>query len=450
MFTFTKDSDIGKETIDLLQNILQIDTTNPPGNEIEVANFLHDLFSKEGFDSEIYESDDGRGNIITKLKGSDPGAPKLLLLSHMDVVPANQMEWDVPPFSGQIKSNYIWGRGAIDCKNLVTTEAISLIKLKREGFKPKGDIIFCSTADEECGGNYGAKWVVENLWDKIKCDFVINEGGGIELPFGKTPKYLVQIAEKGVYWTKMRVKGVSAHASMPNIGDNALLKMLKVIYRIDTYKIPTVITEPFKEMVKSIGLPWIFEKLITSKRFAKGALKLAKLKFKQAVDIIIPLIQMTITPTVIETENKKTNIIPDSCEAVFDCRLLPGQDRDYLNKHLKKAIGKKLFSELELTPIQSDPGTVSPTNTILFEKISKTIKLLHPGAEIIPFMVAGFTDSKHFRVRGIPAYGCCPIRKDPDMELEEALTLGHGKNERISVNNLLLEGEFFYRLLKEF
>ncbi|MHA1379576.1 MAG: M20/M25/M40 family metallo-hydrolase [Candidatus Helarchaeota archaeon] len=449
MELFSRNSEIGKETIKLLQALLRINTTNPPGNEVECANFLYDLFSKEGFDVEIHESAEGRGNLITKLKGLDPNAPKLLLLGHMDVVPANPTEWKVPPFSGELKDNYIWGRGAIDCKNLVTTEVISLIKANREGFKPKGDIIYCAVADEECGGDYGARWVVANLWDKIKCDFVINEGGGIELPFGKTPKYLVQIAEKGVYWTKIRVKGVSGHASMPNIGDNALLKLLKVIYRIDNYKIPTAITEPFKEMIKGLRLPWIFEKLITSKRLAKGALSLAKLKFKEVVDIVLPLIQMTITPTVIETENKKTNIVPDSCEAIFDCRLLPGQDRNYLYEHIKKAVGKKMFSELDLTPIQSDPGTISPSNTILFERISKTIKNIQPGAEVIPFMVAGFTDSMHFRSKGVPAYGFCPIRKG-DLEISEWLTLGHGKNERISMDNLLLEAEFFYKLIKEF
>lgn len=448
-FTFTKESAIGIETREFLQTYLKIDTTNPPGNEIRKAKFLFEKFLKDNLEGEILESDEKRGNFILKISGSDPNSPSLLLLSHLDVVPANPDKWKFPPFSGKFDGKFIWGRGAIDCANITISESMGLLKALRDGYKPKGDIILAATADEELGGKYGVIWLLENHPDKIKTDFVINEGVGVRLPIGKIPQYLIQHAEKGVYWTKIICMGIPAHASVPNFGENALLKMNKIITKIKQYKTPVKITPAYKDMLKNVNFNWVLKKLLGNRFTLNFTLWLAKFLMPELSEILKALTRMTISPTILKSGTKE-NVIPEKAELVLDCRLLPGQDRDYLHFHLKQALGKKLFKEIEIVPILNEPGTRTEPNDLLYQNIAETMKEITPDATLVPFLVPGNSDSKEFKYLNIPTYGFSPMHEDEDMPVDEALTLAHGINERISIDNLLLASEFIYRLIQKF
>ncbi len=447
LYNFEKS--FAEETIRVLQDLVRIDTTSPPGNEIKAAEWIHSFLSKEGIDSDVVESEPGRGNVISRLKGTDSSAPSLLILSHLDVVPSQDLEkWDVPPFSGEFKDDgYIWGRGTLDCKGITAPQLMVFTDFHRKGIKPKGDIVFAATADEESGGYYGPRWILENKFDLIKTDHVVTEGGGPELPM-KVPHYVIQVAEKGVYWTRVRTRGSAGHGSMPGPSkDMAIVKMTKVIEKIAKRKPPIIVQDLFKETVKAMDLPaaWLTNRIFMSKRFMRLGVWLAKKVIKQEIDnVILPLVQNNITVTVLES-GKKVNNIPGLCEAKLDVRLLPGFDRNDLYKELEKILGKKLFKEVELFSIADQPGGYTPPGTDFYHKIEETIGTIDPGAKLVPILSPGSTDMLHFRKKGIEAYGFVPMKLG-EMSAQEFSALPHGYNERISIDNLMLATRFFYNL----
>jgi acetylornithine deacetylase/succinyl-diaminopimelate desuccinylase-like protein len=383
---FTKE--IVTETIKILQELIRIDTTNPPGNETKAAEWIQSYLSKEGIDAEVIESAPGRGNVISRLKGSS-GGPSLLLLSHIDVVPSQDVEkWEVPPFSGDLKERFIWGRGAVDCKGTTAPQLI-YIQLHRDGFKPKGDIVFAATADEESGGHFGPGWLVENKFDLIKADNVVSEGGGQLMPLkSKNNNYIIQIAEKSIYWTKIKTRGIAGHGSIPpNSNETAIVKMMKIIQKM--------------------------------------------------------------APTIIRAGDKENNI-PGVCETTLDCRLLPGYDRVTLYEELKKIFGKKLFAEVELVTIEDQPGGLTPINTDFYERIKQTIQKLDPKAKLVPILSPGSTDLLHFRKKGIQAYGFVPMLVDEGLTTKIFKEMIHGYNERLSIGNLMFATRFFYDLSQQY
>lgn len=239
-----------KEVTDLLVKLIKIDTTNPPGNETKAAELLYDYLSSEGYEPEILERFEGRGNIMASLKGNS--RKRLVLLSHLDVVPADPRKWSVHPFSGEVRDGFVWGRGTHDCKGLVACEAVAMAILKREGFKPKGEVVFLATADEERGAHAGVRWLVEAYPEKVRADLLINEGGGLVLPIRGRNHYLVQVAEKGVFWIRLRTRGRSAHSAMPKAGVNAVLRMVDLLHKLSSYEPPILVTDEVRELLRRI------------------------------------------------------------------------------------------------------------------------------------------------------------------------------------------------------
>ncbi|MGB9756498.1 MAG: M20/M25/M40 family metallo-hydrolase, partial [Candidatus Bathyarchaeales archaeon] len=227
--------EIEEEITNLLSDLIRINTTNPPGNETEAAKYLAKTLEKDGFKCELFESAPGRGSVITRFKGEN-AKPSLLLLSHLDVVAANPKEWSVDPFGGIIKDGFVWGRGATDMKSMTAMEVMVMKLLKRNGVKPKGDIILAATADEEKGGEAGAGWLVRNYPEKVRADYVINEGGGLAIPINGKNIYTIQTAEKGILWFKVKAKGSPGHGSVPGAADNAILRMNKVIEKLGNHR----------------------------------------------------------------------------------------------------------------------------------------------------------------------------------------------------------------------
>jgi acetylornithine deacetylase/succinyl-diaminopimelate desuccinylase-like protein len=444
-------SGIEQEIAKFLSDLIRIDTTNPPGNETTAANFIAEYLAKDGFQSEIIESSPGRGSIIARLRGTGE-KPGLLLLSHLDVVAANPKEWSVNPFAGVIKDGYVYGRGAYDMKGMTAVEVFTLKLLKKNNVPLKGDVVLAATADEEKGGEEGAGYLMRNYKQKVWCPYVLNEGGGLAIPQKNGNVYPVQTAEKGILWFKIKAKGTPGHGSTPNMADNAIVRMNKVIAKLVAYRHETLYIPTLKEFLNEISkvnpdLEAEFSKLLASPAVSDKVLDELAKKDKVLAEQIRPRIKTTITPTIIHG-GVKENIIPSECEAVFDCRVLPGQSVEAtlaLFKDLLKDVG---LEKLSFEIIQMHDGNESSTHTTLYDSISSVLKELEPNCGVTPTLTTGGTDSRFFRETGSVCYGFHPMRPDePNDELEKRM---HGIDERITVENLVFGTSVFYEAVKRF
>jgi len=443
--------EIEQEISHFLSQLININTTNPPGNETQAANFVAQYLAKDGFTSEVIESAPGRGSIITRLKGTGE-KPSLLLLSHLDVVAANPTEWSVDPFTGTIKDGYVYGRGAYDMKGMTAVEVFTLKLLKKNKIPLKGDVVLAATADEEKGGEEGAGYLLRNHKQKVWCPYVLNEGGGLAVPQKKGNVYPVQTAEKGILWFKIKAKGSPGHGSTPNTADNAIVRMNKVITKLSEYQPETLYVPTLKQFLGEVSeinpdLKAPFKNLLNNPDQSEQILdELAKTD-KALAEEIRPRTKTTITPTIIHG-GVKENIIPSECEAVFDCRVLPGQSVDgtfTLIKSLLKDVG---LDKLSFEIIQIHDGNESPTQTPLYSVVTDVLREFEPNCGVAPTLTTGGTDSRFFRETGSVCYGFHPMRPDePNDELEKRM---HGIDERITVENLVFGTSIFYETVKRF
>ena len=443
--------EIEQEITRFLRDLIRINTTNPPGNETAAANFIAQYLAKEGFKTEVIESAPGRGSVITRLKGSGE-KPNLLLLSHLDVVSANPAEWTVDPFAGIIKDGYVYGRGAYDMKGMTVVEVLTLLLLKRNNIPLKGDVVLAATADEEKGGEEGAGFLLTHHKEKVWCPYVLNEGGGLAIPQKNVNVYPVQTAEKGILWFKIIAKGTPGHGSTPNMADNAIMRMNKVITKLGDYQPETMFVPTLRQFLTEVAkinpdLEVIFSRLLGNPLQSEQILdELAKTN-KALAEEIRPRTKTTITPTIIHG-GVKENIIPSECEAVFDCRVLPGQSVDEtlsLIKDLLKDVG---MDKLSFEIIQMHDGNESATQTPLYSAITSVLSEFEPNCGVTPKLTTGGTDSRFFRETGSVCYGFHPMRPDePNDELEKRM---HGIDERITIENLVFGTSIFYEAVKRF
>ena len=440
-----------QEVTNLLKDLIQINTTNPPGNEIQAANYIAQSLTKEGITSEIIESAPGRGSVITRLKGTGE-KPNLLLLSHIDVVAANPKEWSVPPFEGKIKDGYVYGRGAYDMKCMTAIEIIVLKLLKRNYIYLKGDIVLAATADEEQGGEEGAGYLLHHYKKKIWCPYVINEGGGLAIPAKRGYVFPVQTAEKGILWLKIKAKGTPGHGSKPHMADNAVMRMNQVVDKLGNYQAETIYVPTLKEFLAEMAkndpdLNETFSRLLANPKQSDQILDELAKKDRALAEEIRPRIKMTIAPTMIQG-GVKENIIPSECEAVFDCRILPGQDVNKtfdLIKSLLKDVG---LEKLSFEFIQKHDGSESTTETPLYSTITSVLREFEPNCGITPTLTTGGTDSRFFREAGSICYGYQPMIPDESNDqLEKRM---HGIDERITIENLVYGTSILYETVKRF
>ncbi len=444
-------NEIEQEITHFLRDLIRINTTNPPGNETAAANFIAQYLSKEGFKTEVIESVPGRGSVISRLKGSGE-KPNLLLLSHIDVVAANATEWSVDPFAGIVTNGYVYGRGAYDMKGMTAVEVLTLLFLKRNNIPLKGDVVLAATADEEKGGEEGAGYLLRNHKEKVWCPYVLNEGGGLAIPQKKGNVYPVQTAEKGILWFKIKAKGTPGHGSTPNMADNAILRMNKVINILSSYQPETLYVSTLKEFLSEIGklnseLNKSFTRLLNNPTQSEQILDQLAKTDKALAEEIRPRIKTTITPTIIHG-GVKENIIPSECEAVFDCRVLPGQSVDQTLAIFKVLLENVGLDKLSFEIIQMHDGNESTTQTPLYTVITDVLRDFEPNCGVTPTLTTGGTDSRFFRETDSVCYGFHPMRPDePNDELEKRM---HGIDERITVENLVFGTSIFYETVKRF
>jgi acetylornithine deacetylase/succinyl-diaminopimelate desuccinylase-like protein len=444
-------NEIEQEITRFLSDLIRINTTNPPGKEAVAAAFVSQYLDREDFKSEIIESTPGRGSVVSRLKGSGE-KPSLLLLSHLDVVAANPAEWTVDPFAGTVKDGYVYGRGAYDMKGMTAIEVFTLLLLKRNNVPLKGDVVLAATADEEKGGEEGAGYLLSHHKEKVWCPYVLNEGGGLAIPQKKGNVYPVQTAEKGILWFKIKAKGTPGHGSTPNTADNAIVRMNKVITILGEYQPETLYVPTLRQFLAEIAKinPYLeadFSRLLRNPKQSEQILdELAKTN-KALAEEIRPRTKTTITPTIIHG-GVKENIIPSECEAVFDCRVLPGQSVDETFNLIKNLLRDVGMDKLSFEIIQIHDGNESTTQTPLYITISNVLKEFEPNCGVTPTLTTGGTDSRFFRETGSICYGFHPMRPDEPNDLLEKRM--HGIDERITIENLIFGTSIFYETVKKF
>ena len=440
-----------EEVTNLLSELIQIDTTNPPGNETKAAKFLAKDLEKDGFKCELFESAPDRGSVVTHLKGTGK-KPSLLLLSHLDVVAANPKEWSVPPFSGKVKDGFVWGRGALDMKGMTAIEVMVLKLLKRNGVKLKGDVILAATADEEKGGEAGAGWLVRKHLDKVKADYVINEGGGTAVPIGGTDFFTIQTSEKGIYWFKVKAKGRPGHGSIPGAADNAIMRMNKVVEKLGNHRSKMMLVHAVKQFLTMVAeenevVKKAVSTLIKDPSMGDQVLDLLAQTDSVMAEELRARLRMTVTPTMING-GVKENIIPSECEAVFDCRVLPGQTPESAKTEIMSLLKNVPLEKLEFETIQANEPSESPSDTPLYDLIAKITKEFEPKCVVAPILLTGGTDSRFFRKMGSPSYGFQPVKCDiPYGEMQRTI---HGIDERISIANLVFGTSVLYDVVERF
>jgi acetylornithine deacetylase/succinyl-diaminopimelate desuccinylase-like protein len=414
---------LGAEVTDLLSRLIQVDTTNPPGNETAAAELLREYLEANGVECELYARVPERANLVARIPGSGEGS-SLLLLGHTDVVLADASEWSVPPFSGEVRNGEIWGRGALDMKGHVAANAVAIASLAREGFEPSGDLIFAATADEEVGDDFGLSWLCSEHPDSVRSDYAVNEGGGDRLAVDTDVFWVVATAEKLTAPFNIRVHGRSGHASMPGIADNALVKAAKLIERIAAYR-----PEPQIQQEVEVFLQAVLGEVPSP----ETAVARTRERDRTVAEQIEPLLTPTFAPTMISASRKR-NVIPALCEIVVDCRLLPGQTPEEIEPIVRGVLGSDI--EYDLAFLKAEGGTRSALDTPLWAAVQSFVAELEPAAQPVPVICAGFTDSHWLREAfGTVVYGFFPYRT---MTPELAAMLIHSADERVPVSDLEL------------
>ncbi len=415
------------EATELLQKLIRVDTVNPPGHETRAAELLRDYLTESGVEVELYAKVPERANVVALRRGRG-GGPRLALLSHTDTVLADPREWQLDPWSGELRDDEIWGRGALDMKGQVAASAVAIASLAREGFRPNGDLIFLATADEEVGVDFGLQWLVREHPEAVRAEYSLNEGAGDRIVVGGRPLYLCAAAEKMSSPFTLRVHGRSGHASMPGIADNALVKASRLIQRLAEHR-PAPRYEPEVEALLGV---------LTNGDVPPPEEAVARVESLHplARTFVEPLLAYTLSPTMIEASHKR-NVIPALCEVTVDCRLLPGQTQAEVEPLVRDVLGDGTY-ELDWT--EGHGGTRSPLGTPLWDAVASFVRDLEPGAEAAPVVVPGFTDSHWMREAfGTVAYGFFPMRT---MDAELAALLIHSADERIHVEDLELGVDF--------
>ena len=416
----------------ILSDLIKIQTVNPPGGEIAVAKYLKRLFDRYNITNEIIEPEPGRASFIANL---GEGEKKLLYLSHTDVVPASE-GWQFSPFSGEIKDGFVHGRGAIDCKGMVAVEACAVIRLAQMT-KLNGKLIFAATADEEVGGALGAGIISVKYPEKIMADFAINEGDEPLIIKG-IPYHCLSVGEKGPAWMKLTAQGISSHGSMPILEQNAVVKMAKVINGLAKYRPQIVLTPETQSLLQTIAR---LDGISGEVNEDNVDYILGKLSDKAIIPYLSAVTRMTISPDVIHG-GIKTNIVPDSCEAELDIRILPGQSREYVMNELKEILG-----DVKAEPIRYDMPSFSSAGTAYYRLIEETLKEFVGDAPILQTICTGATDSRYLREMGIPSYGLSVLTLNADKALSDSV---HGKNEKVDIASLKLKTDFLVKLAQKY
>jgi acetylornithine deacetylase/succinyl-diaminopimelate desuccinylase-like protein len=431
--------DLAAEVTQLLRRLIRFDTVNPPGNERPAIEYLRAILEAAGFECELLGARAERPNLVARLRGldKDPAHPTLCYLGHVDTVLADASEWTHEPWSGEVADGFLWGRGSLDMKSQVAAEVAAVAGLAREGWRPaRGELLVVAVVDEETGGELGAKWLCETHPEKVRCDMLLNEGGGPHFELEGQRYYGVCCAEKGVFRFTVATDGAAGHASMPKLGDNALLKLAPVLERFATRQPALAPTAEPLAFLHGLG---------EDERDPAAALERLERIDPRLLQLLEPMFGVTFAPTKISA-SEKINVIPSKAELRVDCRVPPGLDEEDARRAIEQVLGGLGGLRIEFT--ERITGNRSPMASPLMEALEKWISERDPGAMTVPTILPGFTDSRHFRA-AFPecvAYGFFPQRHQ---SLLETQALIHAPDERIDVRDLAWAADFYRQLALE-
>ena len=428
-----------KEAVHYLQEYIQIQTVNPPGNEVEGAKFLKKIFDAESIPSELFEPSPGRGNLLATLKGSGKKRP-ILLLNHIDVVPAEKEHWEIDPFAGIIKDGYLYGRGALDDKSMGIVETMVLLILKRERISLERDIVFFASADEETGGGWGVEWAMENIFSLKESEYALNEGGHVLLDeSGKPNRYEISNGQKLLFQLRLKAKGTSGHASRP-LPDNPNVKLVHALERITKWETPYNILPMVKEYFSKIASKQPTDERKFFQDIEKGLRHPSFSTQLSSNPIYNAMLRDTISLTILQGGNK-VNVIPSEAMATLDCRLIPGSSKENFLKEMKSRLG----DEIDIDVISESPSLpISSLDTDLLWAIQKFAAGNDPGCPVVPLLLSGATDGRFLREKGVITYDFCPFQLT-----EKELLRVHGNNERIALENLKFGMKMMVDILEE-
>jgi acetylornithine deacetylase/succinyl-diaminopimelate desuccinylase-like protein len=426
----------GFDAVALLQRLLRINTVNPPGNEEPAQELLADTLTDAGFECQFLAAEPGRPNLVARLRGERSGRT-LCLLGHVDTVPAKPSEWSFDPWSGDVVDGEIRGRGAQDMKDQVAAEVAAAAALGREGWRPaSGDLLVVTTADEEMGAEAGAQWLCREHPDAVRCDYVLNEGGGVAFEVEGKRFYTVCVGEKGVFRFLVRTQGRAGHASVPALGDNALLKLAPLLERLSSQP-PVNATPEAVEFAYAVS----GEEIGADPDGLDEAVDHLRERAPEVVAYLLePMLRVTLVPTQARA-SEKANVIPSSAETLVDCRVPPGVEEDEVRRQAEAILGGPDGYSLEF--VEHVVGNRSPSSSELRDVIEAWLAENDPGAALVPIVMAGFSDSHWFRKAfdAATVYGFCPQR---ELSLLDAAPLVHGADERAAVSDIEF-AERFYR-----
>lgn len=443
----TSDARTG-ETVELLQTMIRNACVNDgspdSGQEIRNVTVLRDFLEPCGIDLEILESRPGRASLIARVEGSEAGAPSLCLDGHTDVVPVNPDGWSRDPFAGELVDGEVWGRGAVDMLNLTASMAVALRHLVSSGFRPRGDLVFLAVADEESGSEYGARWLAEHHRDLITTDYALCENGGLHGGSPTAPSVGINVAEKGVAWRRLTVRGTPGHGSMPFKADNALVKAAAVVTRISEYQPAPGIHDLWPAQLDALGV----DEDTRARLLDPVALDefLAELPREAGAGFLHACTHTTFSANTAVGQTK-TNVVPDHVTVDVDIRTLPGEGPDEVDVHLQAALGD-LYDAVEVEVLMNDPASISPPDTRLWDALQAAVARPFPGVVMRPQMAVGFTDARVHRELGAVSYGAGLL--SPDLSAAEFGSRFHGNDERIDTESLGLTTQFWSDVVGSF
>jgi acetylornithine deacetylase/succinyl-diaminopimelate desuccinylase-like protein len=436
-----------REVLDLFTAILRVDTTNPPGNETACALVLKDYLAANGVESRLVGALPERQNLVAELRGTRPG-PTLLYMGHMDVVPADAAEWTVPPFSGTVKEDCVWGCGATDMKNQVAAEAVAMARLARSGADFAGRLRYAATVDEEDGAYCGVQWLCRNEPDLVRCDYVVNEGmGGLMLPVDGRRVVLLAVGEKAFAQFVIRTRGTGGHASVPQRERSAVLDLARAVQALGLADPPAVVSPTTARFIDAVVVDPALAALLKDPETARFAAHELRAASPEVAALVEPLLGATFTPTVLKA-GSAVNVIPTWAEARVDCRIIPEITPDELKATVARILDP-LGIEWEFEWFDLTEPNASPDETPLREAIERVLRRDLPDVTLAPMISASFTDSRWMR-EAFPecvAYGFAPFPHEDLLSMDGGRE--HAPDERILVDDVVYQALFYERLARE-
>lgn len=434
------ESSIPVETI--LQNLIQFETVNPPGNEVQCINYIRELLQQTGLESNLYAKSDTRPNLVCRVPGKGQ-APPILIYGHVDVVTTEGQKWKYPPFEGKIEDGFIWGRGALDMKGGVAMMLSALLRMKQEGITPAGDVIFLALSDEEDGGEFGADFMVSEhpeVFDGVK--FALGEFGGFNLTIGGKRFYPIQVAEKQHCHITITTEGLGGHGAMI-VTDCAMEKMGRIISRLSGQMLPFHVVDPVRLMVEGMSEELSFPlnmgiKMLLNPNLSKVLLK----QLGEVGNAFVPMFHNTVNATIVRG-GSKINVIPSRIELTLDGRILPGFDSGTFLNEIRSLIQEEDMS-MEVTRFDPGPPTIDMG---LFSHLAGVLKSLDPDGVPVPYLLTAVTDARFLAKLNIQSYGFLPMKLPPDFEF---FKLAHAADERIPLDALKFGADGIYQALKTY